>query len=62
LQKAWNLVESAEGALRVVSMLSDRRMNVNEVEGRLLSLPKAPLTRVFPEATLREWNCMWRKR
>jgi hypothetical protein len=62
LPETVELLGTAEGALRVVSLLSDRRMNVKEVEGRLLSQPKTPLTRMFPESTLREWNCMWRRR
>jgi hypothetical protein len=62
LPETVELVDPAEGKLRVVSMLSERRLNVKEVEGRLRSLPAAPLDRVFPESTLREWTCMWRAR
>jgi hypothetical protein len=61
LPETVELVAPAEGKLRVVSMLTDRRMNVKEVEARLLSLPSAPLARVFPESNLREWTCTWRK-
>lgn len=62
LPETVELVAPAAGKLRVVSMLTDRRLNVKEVEGRLQSLPKLPLARVFPESDLREWNCTWRAR
>lgn len=62
LPETVELIAPAEGKLRMVSMLTERRLNVKEVEGRLQSLPKLPLARVFPESQLREWSCTWQNR
>ncbi len=62
LPETVELADVAEGTLRVVSMVSERRMTVREVEDRLASLPTGALPHVFPESMIREWRCTWQRR
>lgn len=62
LRETVELDHPAPGMLRVVSLVSRKRMSVLEVEKRLADRPGKPLASMFPESSLREWKCTWSAR